>query len=143
MLLLRHNRDVVIKQVRMQVRKYDEGRRECENLHLLNSAPRRDHPDNLTNLTITVVEFIECNDWNFAVMPFCDGCDDVPFRNAAEALDFVEQVVAVSNQLTSYHLNFVPLIVIHCYRDYVSCTIIISHIWYAPMPIYHFKPFSP
>jgi hypothetical protein len=125
MSLLRHNRDVVIN----QVRKYDEGRSESENLHLLNSAPLRDHPD---NLTITVVEFIECNDLNFAVMPFCNGCDDVPFRNAAEALDFVEQVVAVSNQITSYHLNFVPLIVIHCYRDYASRTIIISHIWYAP-----------
>jgi hypothetical protein len=123
--LFSHNRDVAIK----LVQKGDEGRSEYEILHLLNSAPLRNHLD---NATITVVEFIECNDWHFAVMPFCDGCDDVPFRNAAEALDFAEQVVSIRNLLTLFHRRSIPLIVIHYYRDYASCTIIISHIWYAP-----------
>jgi hypothetical protein len=91
--LFSHNRDVAIK----LVRKGDKGRSEYEILHLLNSAPLRNHLD---NATITVVEFIECNNWHFAVMPFLDGCDDVPFRNAAEALDFAKQVVSISNLLT-------------------------------------------
>jgi hypothetical protein len=53
-------------------------------------------------------------------MPFCDGCDNVPFHNAAEALDFA--------------------IIIYCYRDYASCTIIISHNRYAPYIILNLSP---
>ena len=32
-------------------------------------------------------------------MPFCDGCYEVPFRNAAEVLDFAGQVPSVSSRL--------------------------------------------
>ena len=32
-------------------------------------------------------------------MPFCDGCDEIPFRNAAEVLDFAEQVLSVDSCL--------------------------------------------
>jgi hypothetical protein len=87
-----YDRDVVIK----LVRKGDQGRSEYEILCLLNSAPLRDHP---RNSTIPVLEFIEYEDWYFVVMPFCDGCHEVPFRNAAEVLDFAEQVLSVSSRL--------------------------------------------
>ena len=124
-----HNRDVVIK----LVRKGDQGRSEYKILQLLNSAPLRDHPG---NATVTVFEFIKCNDWHFAVMPFCDGCDEVPFHNAAETLDFVEQVLSVSHRLISIQLRAAPLMRF-MHRDYVSCTTITLHIWYDPYSIFH------
>jgi hypothetical protein len=99
-----HDRDVVIK----LVRKGGQGRSEYEILRLLNSAPLRHHPG---NATISVLEFIEYDDWHFVVMPFCDGCDEVPFRNVAEALDFAEQVLSVSTGLVLLQLRSAPLIV--------------------------------
>jgi hypothetical protein len=45
------------------------------------------------------LEFIEYEDWYFVVMPFCNGCHEVPFRNAAEVLDFAEQFLAVSSRV--------------------------------------------
>ena len=118
-----HGRDVVIK----VVRKGAQGRSEYEILRLLNSAPLRDHPG---NSTVAVLEFIEYEDWYFAVMPFCDGCDEVPFCNAAEVMDFAEQVLSVSSCIIFIQLRSAQLIVTIYDRDYVSCTIITLHIWY-------------
>ena len=109
-----HDRDVVIK----LVWKGDQGRTKYEILRLLNSAPLHDHP---RNSTVPVSEFIECEDCYFVVMLFCDGCDEIPFRNAAEVLDFAEQVLSVDSCLFWFMEIFTT---IYEYRDYVSCTII-------------------
>ena len=85
----RKNRDVVIK----VVAKGDEGLNELEILHLLNSEPLKSDP---TNSTVPVLEFLSFHDWQFAVMPFYDGCDASPFLSASECLDFMEQILSVS-----------------------------------------------
>ena len=59
-------------------------------------APLCDHP---RNSTVPVLEFIEYEDWYFVMVPFCDGCYEVPFHNAAEVLDFTEQVLSVGSRL--------------------------------------------
>jgi len=53
------------------------------NTFLVQSWPLLDYPG---NSTVTVLEFIEYEDWCFVVMPFSDGYDEVPFCNAAEVL---------------------------------------------------------
>jgi hypothetical protein len=75
------------------VAKGDEGARELQILQLLNSEPAKSDPD---NATVPVVDFLRYDDWHFVVMPFCDGCDEVPLRNVGECLDFAAQVLQVS-----------------------------------------------
>lgn len=82
------DRDVVIKVVRRE----EEGLDEYNILRLLNSDPLR---FDVRNRSVTVLEFLEYDKWHFAVMPFCDGCDEIPFRSADEGLDFAEQVLTV------------------------------------------------
>ena len=56
-------------------------------------------------------------------MPFCDGCDEIPFRNATEVLDFAEQVLSVDSLFwfmeiftTHYDLWIQGLCFLHDYR---------------------------
>ncbi|KAF8159438.1 hypothetical protein B0H34DRAFT_673812 [Crassisporium funariophilum] len=81
----RKNRDVVIK----VISKGNEGSSERKILQLLNSEPLR---SDLANATVQVIEFLEYQDFCFAVMPFCDGSDERPFLTAFECLDFAERI---------------------------------------------------
>ena len=74
------------------VAKGDEGARELQILQILNSEPAKSDPN---NATVPVVEFLCYGDWKFVVMPFCDGCDEVPLRNVKECLEFATQVLQV------------------------------------------------
>ncbi|KAL6302706.1 kinase-like domain-containing protein [Sparassis latifolia] len=91
------NRDVVIK----VVSKGKEGENERQILQLLNSEPLRSHP---ANTTVPVLEFIDYEDFCFAVMPFCNGSDDFPFLNASECLDFAEQVLKALSFLHEHRI---------------------------------------
>jgi hypothetical protein len=51
-----------------------------------------------------VLEFIQYEDWHFVVMPFYDGCYWPRFANAAEGLDFAEQVLSVSYLSGTVHV---------------------------------------
>ncbi|PPQ96153.1 hypothetical protein CVT26_004788 [Gymnopilus dilepis] len=91
----RQNRDVVIK----LISKGEEGQSEKDILLFLNSEPLRSEP---ANATVRVIEWLDFQDYCFAVFPFCDGCDELPFLGASECLDFIEQVLEVSTaKLTS------------------------------------------
>ncbi|EGN92929.1 hypothetical protein SERLA73DRAFT_64892, partial [Serpula lacrymans var. lacrymans S7.3] len=93
------NRNVVIK----VVAKENEECRELEILKMLNSEPLKSDP---CNATVPVLEFLQCEDYHFAVMPFCDRCEEPPFRNIHECLDFAEQVlrdVAFENIVINHH----------------------------------------
>jgi hypothetical protein len=79
------------------VSKGSEGESELQILRYLNSEPVRSDP---ANSTVPVIEFLQFQDWNFVVMPFCDGCDELPFRDASECFDFAEQALAASSLLS-------------------------------------------
>ncbi|KAL6302707.1 kinase-like domain-containing protein [Sparassis latifolia] len=80
----RMNRDVVIK----VISKGEEGANERRILEILNSEPLRSDP---ANATIPVLDFLEYEDYCFAVMPCCDSSSSYPFLYASECLDFAEQ----------------------------------------------------
>ncbi|GBE83932.1 hypothetical protein SCP_0509910 [Sparassis crispa] len=80
------DRDVVIK----LISKGKEGENERQILQMLNSEPLQCDP---ANSTVPVIEFLEYQEYCFAVMPYCDGCDERPFLHASECLDFAEQVL--------------------------------------------------
>ncbi|KAI0319477.1 hypothetical protein OF83DRAFT_1260085 [Amylostereum chailletii] len=84
----RLNRDVVIK----VVSKGEENIHEFDILQLLNSEPLKSDP---VNTTVPILEFIQFQDWTFAVMPYCDDSFDPPMLNAEECLDFSEQLLTV------------------------------------------------
>ncbi|OCH86780.1 hypothetical protein OBBRIDRAFT_806534 [Obba rivulosa] len=71
------NRDVVIK----VVAKGEDGMKELEILQYINSEPLRSDP---RNATVPVLEFLQYQDWWFAVMP----------RDASECLEFTEQMLS-------------------------------------------------
>ncbi|OBZ65850.1 hypothetical protein A0H81_14090 [Grifola frondosa] len=103
------NRDVVIK----LVPKGSEGLREFEILRLLSSEPLRSDP---ANATVPALEFIEYDDCRFVVMPYCDGCDDDPFLNQSEYLDFAEQLLTVRRSIfLFYTLTTTP----HCVLSFL------------------------
>ena len=82
------NRDVIIR----VIRKGDEGRNEHEILLLLNSQPLRSES---ANMTIPILDFLQYEDWCFAVMPFCELCIFRVFGKASEVLEFAEQTMSV------------------------------------------------
>lgn len=82
------NRDVVIK----VVAKGKEGAHELGILRKLNTEPLRSDP---SNATVPVLEFLEVGDWTFAVMPYCDPCEQPPILHASECLEFTEQILKV------------------------------------------------
>ncbi|GBE83928.1 hypothetical protein SCP_0509870 [Sparassis crispa] len=82
----RLNRDVVIK----VISKGTEGANERRTLELLNSEPLRSDP---ANTTVPVLDFLEYEDYCFAVMPCCGSSSSYPFLYASECLDFAEQLL--------------------------------------------------
>jgi hypothetical protein len=111
-------RDVIIK----VISKGEEGVQELQILKLLNSAPLRLDP---ANATVPVLEFLAYGDWTFAVMPRWGSCTFPPLKDAAECLEFADQVVSVSGSalLAILSINF------SC-RACPFCTKISLHIWF-------------
>jgi len=46
-------------------------------------------------MTIPVLDFLQYEDWYFAVMPFCELSILPVFANASEVLEFAEQPMSV------------------------------------------------
>ncbi|KAI0057596.1 kinase-like protein [Artomyces pyxidatus] len=93
----RCNRDVVIK----VVSKGQEGSGELEILKFLNTPDMR---LDAANATVPVLEFISIGEWTFVVMPFCDGCENMPMVNAHEVLEFMEQLLSTLSFLHSHRI---------------------------------------
>lgn len=47
-------------------------------------------------MTIPILDFLQYEDWYFAVMPFCGVCMFVAFGKASEVLELAEQAMSVS-----------------------------------------------
>ena len=76
-----------------------EGNSELHILKLFNSSPLR---SDARNATVPVLEYLEFGGWTFAVMPYCDESEQPPIRNADEALECTEQILAV-RRLSAEH----------------------------------------
>ncbi|OCH86784.1 hypothetical protein OBBRIDRAFT_852835 [Obba rivulosa] len=131
LLLSSYNRDVVIK----IVAKGEDGMKELEILQYINSEPLRSDP---RNATVPVLEFLQYQDWWFAVMPRCDQSDELPFRDASECLEFAEQMLSdVSNEnILLNHRGELPPTFMYCPEaDFPYVNIWPPHPWRSTFPV--------
>ncbi|KAI0319473.1 kinase-like domain-containing protein [Amylostereum chailletii] len=137
----RFNRDVVIK----LISKGHENAHELEILQLLNSEPLKFNP---LNATVPVVEFLQFQDWNFVVMPYCDQSFKPPMTNAEESLEFAEQILTGlaflhKNRIAHLDVSHENILINHHGKVPQTCFWLYSGQWVKSCPPPEFRSTFP